>query len=268
MTCMGGRMMRKVVLLVLTVTLMILFIFVVYNNRNNNVNESAQPNESQENKEEIAEPEEVTESEEFENVENPWSEAYLNVINNLINQYGEGAIEAEENDITGAEVMTGVGIVRLIDFDGNGTYELYCAYADGSEGWVNRQIIYGYDNGLVVLLEESEVSNPGTDITPETTFLSKDGNVYLVEKYEMKMGNYYTLQNGEMISVLSYMYGFGGESDTLNGASATYEEVQTAIEEMESGGTMEQISFYYDVSTTELIKTKDTIAKIKDIDRQ
>lgn len=188
--------------------------------------------------------------------------AYIKVINSLIRQYGEGRIV--QNSFDDGESMLGVGIVRLIDFDGDGKHELYCAYADGNGDWVNKQSIYGYDNGLVELLKERNISNPGTDVSPSTTLLSKNGNVYLVDVVEIVDGNYFTVQDGKMVSVLNYYYDFFEDKNfTLNGADATKADILAAIEEMEVDGTKEIISFTYDVDSDELIKTQETIIKIE-----
>ena len=193
--------------------------------------------------------------------ENAWAEAYLGVVNRLIDQYGEGAIELDDNGHS--EHMTGVGIVRLIDFDGNGVYELYCAYQVDDCPWVNKQIIYGYDNGLIVLLEECEVSNPGTDVSPTTTFLTKDGKVYLVHVDEITVGDYYTLQDGKMVSVFSYYYNWwNGGPAVINGDTVTEEEGAAAIEEMRSGGIIEDIILAHEADPAQLTKTQAAIEEL------
>ena len=192
---------------------------------------------------------------------NAWAEAYLSVVNRLIDQYGKGAIGP--NDYYYGEHMTGVGVVRLIDFDGNGVYELYCAYQDHDRPWVNKQIIYGYDNGLIVLLEECEVSNPGTDVSPTTTFLTKDGKVYLVHVDEITVGDYYTLQDGKMVSVFSYYYiGWNGGPAVINGDTVTEEEGAAAIEEMRSGGIIEDIILAHEADPAQLTKTQAAIEEL------
>ena len=63
------------------------------------------------------------------------AKAYLEVINQLILSYGEGIIDRMSFDNGG--IMSGTAIIRLIDFDGDGKQELYCAYAGDSE----RQVV-------------------------------------------------------------------------------------------------------------------------------
>ena len=195
-----------------------------------------------------------------------WVKAYLGVVEGLIAQYGEGAIEP--SNYSYGDFMTGVGVIRLIDFDEDGTYELYCAYQNEDESY--KQAIYGYDNGLVVLLEESKVSNPASDWCPSVTFLTKDGKVYLVDVYygedgePTEGGSYDTLQDGKWVSVLNYQddrYRENGEH-LLNGETVTEGDLRSAIDEMEAGGTVEHISFVYDVDYDVLTKTQETIAEI------
>ena len=60
-----------------------------------------------------------------EDPDNPLKTAYRQIVNQLEERYGEAYL------IRGYEA--GVSLVRLIDFDGDGTDELYCAYALGDE---------------------------------------------------------------------------------------------------------------------------------------
>ena len=145
--------------------------------------------------------------------------------------------------------MTGLNFVRLIDFDGDGNFELLCAWLNSPRpvnyplSW--RMAVYGYDNGLVTLMEERIVSNPGTDVSPSVTLLSKFGKVYLVDVNEICNGSYYTVENGRMVSVLDYFYDFWEEETfTLNGTPVTEEELWYAINELEVAGDMQCIYFF------------------------
>jgi len=190
-----------------------------------------------------------------------WAVAYLNVIDKLIEKYGEGIMK--ENAFYGDSCMSGVGVVRLIDFDGNGTYELYCAYSNGESPLLNKQVIYGYDNGLITLMEERDVSNPGTDVSPSVTFLSKFGKVFLVQVNQIVDGKYYALENGRLQVVFEYYYDFWEEGiNSVNGTPVTEDEVMYAISEMEAGGDLEHIDFYGDDEGSEITKTWETIVKI------
>ena len=188
--------------------------------------------------------------------------AYLDVINNLISQYGEGTVGP--SNVSFHNGMFGVAMVRLIDFDGDGTYELYCAYAKDEGFWVDSQVVYGYDNGLITLLEECGVSSPGTDVCPSTMFLSKDGKVYLIVDDGMDV-TYYTLRDGKFVSVFNYYYDWDNEenpNNTVNGEAVSVEELKAAIDEMNAGGTREYYSFISNIDPDAIMKTQATIAEI------
>ena len=151
-------------------------------------------------------------------VSNDWAAAYKGVIDKLTSQYGDAGIFY--HDLTGY-CLNGLCIVRLIDFDGDGTYELYCAYNDDPEWPHYKQIIYGYDKyagGLVLLMDEKRVSNPGTDVDPRTRFLYKNNITYMDYMYEWTDIDFYTIVHGEMVSVLSMYYDAWDDiNHTING---------------------------------------------------
>ncbi len=72
---------------------------------------------------------------------------FYNTYNKYVEQYGEAKLE------NGA--LTGVAVVRLLDFTGDGVYELYMAYADGTEDYVNRQMVVGFDFGSAILIGDT-----------------------------------------------------------------------------------------------------------------
>lgn len=72
---------------------------------------------------------------------------FYNTYNKYIDQFGE----AEYKD----GKLFGVAVVRLIDFTGDGVYELYMAYADGTEDYVNRQMVVGFDYGSAILIGDT-----------------------------------------------------------------------------------------------------------------
>ncbi len=72
---------------------------------------------------------------------------FYKTYNKYVDMYGE----AELKD----GYLTGVAVVRLLDFTGDGEYELYMAYADGTEDYVNRQMVVGFDFGSAVLIGDT-----------------------------------------------------------------------------------------------------------------
>ncbi len=72
---------------------------------------------------------------------------FYNTYNNYVDQYGEAEFKDGK--------LTGVAVTRLIDFTGDGVYELYMAYADGTEDYVNRQMVVGFDFGAAILIGDT-----------------------------------------------------------------------------------------------------------------
>ena len=187
------------------------------------------------------------------------AKAYLNVIDQLILLHGEGAIDRMPFDNGG--IMNGTAIIRLIDFDGDGKQELYCAYAGDSERQVvDQQVIYGYspEQGLMNIMGPCRISNPGTDVSPETTFLYKEGKVYLMESQEGKFTRYLTVRDNVLVAELEYEDGWNSNGLTVNGKSVTAEELADSISEMESGGEQKTIYYLHSADDSELAETVRT----------
>ncbi len=207
------------------------------------------------------------------------AEEYVRIVNDLENRYGKGAIEGD--------VCTGLYIVRLIDFDLDGTNELLCAYNNkAGHETVNKYILYGYDGGLKVLVPESEVYVAGTDFSPMIRLFSKNGKTYLLtcpETESMSMdGDYLTVKDGEMVSGFSYFDGWNSydtdfDSDgeynncKVNGRNATSYELRNAMEDFLSGGRTTDIDFYgywgedyeYGIKYRDLEETESTVYNLR-----
>ncbi|MBQ7915426.1 MAG: M56 family metallopeptidase [Firmicutes bacterium] len=82
-------------------------------------------------------------------------EAYLPIIESLRQTYGEGYVDT----VDGENVLRGLGMVWLVDFDRDGLPELCCAYETPGSGIVNQEEIYQYQNGEAVLIYQGPVSN-------------------------------------------------------------------------------------------------------------
>jgi hypothetical protein len=189
--------------------------------------------------------------------------AYLRVIDDLTGIYGEGRIEfvSEMN----GEVFRGLAFVRLIDFDGDGNDELYCAYREAESMWAETQMIFGFDGGdLTVIMEACRISNPGSDVSPCVIFMEKGDKVYLVDKYVITDGGYFTVRDGVLTPELTYYYDFWNDTrHVLNGAPSSEDEIFAAIDAFEAGGIVTQIEVVYDCDPGELQKTAATIAEIR-----
>ena len=90
--------------------------------------EPSQPEESS-MPEESSQPEESSTSEESASEESleTIEGVYLEIINDLIHEYGEGTI-ASQSDPYPQEALTGLVVAKLIDFDQDGQPELFCSY--------------------------------------------------------------------------------------------------------------------------------------------
>ena len=191
-------------------------------------------------------------------------EAYLNIINRLTAEYGEGYTDVHDSGFAAYNTINGAGIIRLIDFDGDGNSELYCAYQKNAE-WIDTQIIYGFSkNGVYVLLEECPVSNPGLGFDPCAVFLEKDGIVYLKDVQRRTSGRYLTVKEGKMTAVLTYEYkNSSSPVSSADGIMMSGDSVLEIIEQMEAGGSLKRISFAAFSDPDVLEDTKNTIEAIK-----
>ncbi len=94
---------------------------------------------------------------------------FYGVYEGLVKKYGEVKLENGN--------LKGVAVVRLLDFVGNGNLNMYVAYADGTQPYVNKQMVYGFDNGGSEILKEG--ASITTDITSLATADAKTPSVWL-----------------------------------------------------------------------------------------
>jgi len=184
---------------------------------------------------------------------------YIKVINELVAKFGKGAVKSDGDD-----QIIGVGVVKLIDFDNDGNYELYCAYcSDGN--CVDTERIYGYHDNAATLIKESAVSNPGTDVSPCTTFLTKDGKTYIWYQYELCTGSIETVEKGKMVVIMSYYDDYWNEIDyKLNNKPCTKKKLKTAINNFTNDKNLKQIEYYYKIDPSVITKTNNVIKLLKD----
>lgn len=82
-------------------------------------------------------------------------EAYLPVVEQLRQTYGEGYVDT----VYGENILRGLGMVWLVDFDRDGFAELYCAYETPGSGIINQEEIYQYQDGEAVMIYQGPVNN-------------------------------------------------------------------------------------------------------------
>lgn len=141
----------------------------------------------------------------------------------LVNQYGEASFDGDK--------LQGVAVLKLIDFTGDGGYELYVAYADGTKDYVNRHKIFGFDRGPAIILDEEITSKANSaDATPQI-WIYTDENfkgfmVFGDSMNDVAEYHTYVTKRGE-----EEIYKFQREF-TIGGASG---------DEVEANGTTEKI---------------------------
>lgn len=96
---------------------------------------------------------------------------YCRIIEKLIEQYGKPCIK---NTLYG-----GTAIIKLIDFDGDGKEELYCAYSE-NKSWVDMQEIYSYKDGKILSVFKGQINNMGTSVEPFVEFYQDDKKCYIL----------------------------------------------------------------------------------------
>lgn len=170
----------------------------------------------------------------------PMRTAYREVIAELQMAYGLPRVAAS--------MYQGLCMVKLVDFDGDGTEELYCAYSpvDDVNGTAfdYRERIYQYQGTQAVLIYEGRAMNLGTSVQPCVDFLYKDGRVYMRSGGEWDYA-YLTLIDGQMQEALSYHFTYGtDENPIINGETVTREEYERRMSEFLEGGERQSYTFY------------------------
>ena len=157
--------------------------------------EPSQPEESSV-PEEPSQPEESSVPEEsLETLES----VYLEIINDLIHEYGEGTI-ASQSDPYPQEALVGLVVAKLIDFDQDGQPELFCSYRsmDDALAPIAHQTVYGVKNGSVQILFHEDAGSKGGANPGSTIQIHNDGTPYIF-RYDGSVVDYLTLQDDEFI---------------------------------------------------------------------
>ena len=172
--------------------------------------------------------------------------AYTEILDTAVSICGSERIGADG-------LWDGICLARLIDFDGDGTPELYYAGAAADGPFFQR--LFTYADGKAVQLDiPDEVSNFGTDVSPAARLFVGEGRAYLVDGHEVIMSGkpvtYYTKQGNSAAAALTYTETLGefpNEAEhicTLDGESISYAGLQAALDDFTAGMTEASYSFW------------------------
>ena len=155
-------------------------------------------------KEESSKPEESSQSEvsstpeeSSQSADAGWASAYLQIVEDLQAEYGEGRTVIQGDN----ESFVGLVVVSLIDFDADGQMELFCGYRSADEALspVAHQKVYGYSGGQVELYFDEPASMKGGANPGSVVRIAGDGFAYIIQ-YSGQAEDYLMLQNGEFIT--------------------------------------------------------------------
>ena len=202
-------------------------------------------------KEESSKPEESSPAEESsQSADAGWASAYLEAIEELTAEYGEGRVENG--------CFAGLVLVQLIDFDGDGQVELYCAGAPGENMMIDGYV-YSYDGTSSQFLASIGVGNSNKS-TPLSVHKKKDGITYIMMK-DGAQDHLFTLKNGAFIETDMISH----TRSCWNDESMTPEALQEKIDSYET-------ILYIDYSTPDqydgpnlLADTQKTIESLQEL---
>lgn len=158
--------------------------------------------------------------------------AYRQVIEDLEGQYGKAS------EMYGQ--CTGLCMVKLIDFDGDGVVELYCGYGQSENGFPYQEEIYQYQNGQAVMIHQGKVLNQGTSVQPAAQFILREDKAYIVSGGEF-LYEYKTLVNGEMQTEATV---YAWDRFTWNGEEISREEYDARMDALVGDGKVETYTYY------------------------
>ena len=215
------------------------------------VSEQSSATQESSAKEESSKPEESSPAEESsQSADAGWASAYLEAIEELTAEYGEGRVENG--------CFAGLVLVQLIDFDGDGQVELYCAGAPGENTMVIGYV-YSYDGQSIQLLDSRPVGSSNKS-TPLSVHKKKDGITYIMMK-DGAQDHLFTLKNGAFIETDMISH----TRSCWNDESMTPEALQEKIDSYET-------ILYIDYSTPDqydgpnlLADTQKTIESLQEL---
>ena len=218
--------------------------------------ESSVPEESSAQEESSQATDSSTTEESTPSEDAAWASAYLEIVEELQAEYGEG----QKFTLYGEECFIGLVVVRLIDFDQDGQPELFCSLAP-SDGSIPIQMVYGY-NGEIVLLFNKPAGMRGGSNPSSHVWQTKDNAIYLVQ-YDSYLEYYWELQNGEF----SVVHELNVENHSYDGEQMEAADFQALREEFETDSLVSV--FYTAPSVKDDSKTladyKDTIEHLREL---
>lgn len=148
------------------------------------------------------------------------AKAFYDTYQNYVEKYGEA--QAVQNALCGAAV------VRLLDFTGDGEYEMLIAYSSEKDKNVDRLMVCGFDMGFAELLDEEITSKSSKDSEGNCLWVYTDssGLSYLVKGEDLSANrSYLTYQQADKEGKPLYQFAeaFSTEGTDLGG---TYEKIQ------------------------------------------
>lgn len=141
----------------------------------------------------------------------------------LIGEYGEATYEDGK--------LSGIAVVRLLDFTGDGEYEIYIAYADGTKDYVNRHKVVGFDNGPATIYDEEITSKAKATDEGYSIWLYVDGTgrAFIVTGDAMEESADYSTfiqtRGDEKIYAFQREFTIGGASGDEVVIDGTYEKI-------------------------------------------
>lgn len=156
-------------------------------------------------------------------------------------KYGEGGYKTNEDSTESYSVvnLTGLCVVRLIDFNREGTKELLLGYRkEADESSYNPYVyeVWSLKDGQAVNVLPATEASHGQDVGSWIEIASKEEIPYLVVDHAADMASYIKYENGKFTTAYSYEMVFPQSGDDflylVNGESFTsYEEAMAVMEE-------------------------------------
>ncbi len=133
--------------------------------------------------------------------------AYWRICEERLSQYGEGNFESALDENV-HNYLSGLGVVRLMDFDGNGVDELLLIYMkdyDIRSGWYGCCEIWTYHDGKAIQAYDSEIVPSGYSGVWQQFIYQNRGDVLLINK------SYQNSDNSKNVESREELWGLNGD---------------------------------------------------------